>query len=135
MNQIENINHSSWKDRTVQAWSRCAAVAGAVSASVICGTVNVFATDTTGEIESAVSSGLENAWTLLRAIGIPVAIVAVAICAFQFFLNGDKGMETAKKRILYIILGIAILLLAPLLVTKVVGWFSSNSSWSTVAFG
>ena len=53
-----------------------------------------FATDA---IATGIASGMQQFYSLIRMISIPVAAVAVGAAAFQIFTGGEKGMEKAKK--------------------------------------
>lgn len=83
----------------------------------------VFA-DGVDSISSAISSGMGQLYSVIKIIAIPVGAVALGFSAFQIFTGGEKGMEKAKKTILYTAIGIGIALLAPLLISTVSGWFS-----------
>lgn len=84
---------------------------------------------TTGNVGSSVASGIQGGlnslWGLLKAVGIPVAAIAVVFAAFQIFTGGEKGMEKAKKTLLYTAVGVGILYLGPWLITTIAGWFTS----------
>lgn len=82
--------------------------------------------DTAKTIEQGVKTGMSKVYGIVTAIVVPIAVVCVAIAAFQFFMGGEKGMEKAKKIILYTLLGVAVAYLAPLIVNEVSTWFSSQ---------
>ena len=86
-----------------------------------CAMMAVFATDSIG---AAVGSGMQSVYNVLKAVAIPVAVIAFAVCAYYIFVSGEKGMEKAKKIAIYTIIGIAIVFLAPLIIENVTGWFS-----------
>ena len=88
-----------------------------------------FATDA---IATGIASGMQQFYSLIRMISIPVAAVAVGAAAFQIFTGGEKGMEKAKKIIIYTGIGIGVALLAPKLVEMIAGWFQGASRTSDV---
>lgn len=77
------------------------------------------------DLETGVKSGLGQVYKLITVIVVPVAVVCLAIAAFNVFFNGSKGMEVAKKIGLAVGIGLAVVYLAPLLVTTVKGWFDN----------
>lgn len=116
--------------------SLMATVAGAAAAIPAVMSV-AFATGVEGamsNVESGITTGLGQAWSLLKAIALPIAAIIAVICAFHIFVGGEKGMEKAKKIALYLIIGLAVVYLGPLLVETVAGWFSdagANSIFTT----
>lgn len=93
----------------------------------------VFATDGTAEtISGSITSGMEKVYSIITAIVVPVAIICAAVAAFQIFLGGEKGMEKAKRIIIYTLLGVAIVYLAPLIVREVGSWFKGYSNFSNL---
>ena len=101
----------------------CAALGGA--------TVPAFAGPTGGtgsDIATAIKTGVGNAYGAMKTIGVVVAACGVALSAFYLFTGGDKGMEKAKKTLLYTVLGCGILFLAVPIVNFMAGLFSSSSS-------
>lgn len=83
------------------------------------------ATGTAGTaIQDAVKSGMGEAYEVISAIALPIAGVALAFSAFQFFFNGEKGAQIAKGTIIGIIVGLALAYLGPVIVGQVGTWFS-----------
>lgn len=83
-------------------------------------------------IEGKIATGMESIYKIITGIVVPIAIVALAFAAFQFFMGGEKGMEKAKKCALYTIIGIGVVYLAPFLVSTVAGWFTGGNDDSSV---
>ena len=77
-------------------------------------------------IEEGVKTGMGKVYGIITAVVIPVAVVCLGVGAFQFFFGGERGVEKAKKICLYTLGGVALVYLAPLIVTEVASWFSSN---------
>lgn len=106
----------------------CAFTVGSVMTGAFAtggGTSASTSSDVGGSVASGIQGGLNSLWTLLKAVGIPVAAIAVVFAAFQIFTGGEKGMEKAKKTLLYTAVGVGILYLGPWLITTIAGWFSS----------
>ena len=82
-----------------------------------------FAADETNEIANGIAGGMSSLYGLLRMVAIPIAAVAAVFAAFQIFAGGEKGMEKAKKVLLYTGIGIAVALLGPLIVKAIATWF------------
>ena len=77
-------------------------------------------------IEGQIASGMGSVYGVLKTIAIPIAAVALGFAAYQIFAGGEKGMEKAKKTILYTAIGIAIVFLAPTIINQISGWFSNS---------
>ncbi len=82
---------------------------------------------TASDIAAKIREGVGNAYGAMKSIGVVVAAVGVALAAFYLFTGGDKGMEKAKKTILYTVLGCGILFLAVPIVNFIAGLFSGAS--------
>lgn len=91
-------------------------------------TTVAFATEdgTASTIEQGVKTGMGKVYGIITAVVVPVAVVCLGVGAFQFFFGGERGVEKAKKICLYTLGGVALVYLAPLIVTEVASWFSSN---------
>ena len=89
--------------------------------------VSAFATD---QIAQGVGTGLKSVYNVLKAVAIPVAVIAFALCAYKIFVEGEKGMEKAKKIAIYTVIGLAIVFLAPLVIKNVASWFSGLGTTS-----
>lgn len=84
-----------------------------------------FASDA---IQTGVKSGAKQIYTILTAIVVPIAAVALAFCGFQLLFGGEREIDSAKKRILVIVIVVALVLLAPVVINQVGSWFSPDYS-------
>ncbi len=91
-----------------------------------------FAAGSSDTIADGIADGMDSLYKQLRMVAIPIAGVSVGFAGFQFFFGGEKGMEKAKKSILYGAIGVAIVLLAPIIMKTVASWFSSVESGISV---
>jgi len=82
---------------------------------------------TTDEIATKIQTAVGSAYGAMKTVGVVVAAVGVALAAFYLFTGGDKGMEKAKKTLLYTVLGCGILFLAVPIVNFCSGLFSGAS--------
>lgn len=80
----------------------------------------------TTDIINGIRDGMSEIYTIILYITIPVTVVFVAFAAFKAIWGGDKGMETAKATIVRLVIGLAIVYLAPLLVVTAAGWFDNS---------
>lgn len=107
----------------------------AVSTSVV--PVMAKAGDTAGTEGAGLVVQMQNAmdkvYGIMKGVGIVVAAIGVAMSAFQLFLGGDKGMEKAKKTIIYTAVGCGILFLAVPITSAIADMFSgSKDQFSTL---
>ena len=99
----------------------------AVSASV----VPAMAVDNT--LVTQMRQAMDQVYGIMKGVGIVVAAIGVAMSAFQLFLGGDKGMEKAKKTIVYTAVGCGILFLAVPITSAIADMFSgSKDKFSTL---
>lgn len=94
----------------------------AVSASV----VPVMAEG--GNLVTQMQRAMDNVYGIMKGVGIVVAAIGVAMSAFQLFLGGDKGMEKAKKTIIYTAVGCGILFLAVPITKAIADMFSGSDN-------
>ena len=94
---------------------------------VIVSSVPAFAS-ASSSIEAGITNGTEAIWNILTAVVAPIAALALAICAIQIFWGGQRAAENAKSVAVKIIIGIAIVLLAPALIKQVKAWFG-KAEW------
>ena len=83
-----------------------------------------FAQSTTNTIETEIKRGTQSIYDLFKAILAPIAVVMVVWNVYKALFLGDKGMESAKKGVLIILCIVAVVYLAPVIVTTVRDWFS-----------
>lgn len=93
-----------------------------------------FAAGDISAISSAIANGMESFYGVLKAVTVPIAAVAAVAAVFQIFTGGEKGMEKAKKIIIYTGIGVGIAFIGPLLINTVAGWFKTvdNSGAFTI---
>lgn len=72
-------------------------------------------------------TAMDNVYGIMKGVGIVVAAIGVAMSAFQLFLGGDKGMEKAKKTIIYTAVGCGILFLAVPITSAIADMFSGSN--------
>lgn len=82
--------------------------------------------DVQGAIQQGVTEGMSQLYDIMLAILLPVAVVLFAWNAFKVFFGGEKGMESAKKNMLIIVAIVALVYLAPLVVTQIASWFNGQ---------
>ncbi len=70
---------------------------------------------------------MDQVYGIMKGVGIVVAAIGVAMSAFQLFLGGDKGMEKAKKTIIYTAVGCGILFLAVPITSAIANMFSGSN--------
>ena len=78
---------------------------------------------TTTTIETEIKKGTQSIYDLFKAILAPIAVVMVVWNVYKALFLGDRGMESAKKGVLIILCIVAIVYLAPVIVTTVRDWF------------
>ena len=88
--------------------------------------------DTNGGLSSQLTSpikqGLSEVYSLMTAIVLPIAVIVLAICAIKIIWGNTKSAEEGKATIVRVIIALALIYLAPLLISTVSGWFSSYST-------
>lgn len=83
-------------------------------------------------IESRIAGGMQDVYKVIIAVCVPIAVIAFAFAGFQAFAGGEKGMEKAKKTALYTIIALGIILLAPIIINQVAGWFESGTGDTSI---
>lgn len=101
----------------------CLAVSAAVVPAMAAG-------ETTGGegLVTQMQKAMDNVYGIMKGVGIVVAAIGVAMSAFQLFLGGDKGMEKAKKTIIYTAVGCGILFLAVPITSAIANMFSGSDN-------
>lgn len=77
-------------------------------------------------IEGGIKAGTQQIYSIMTAVIVPIAVVFFVWAAYKMLFGGEKGVEQAKKSIFTIVVVLALVWLAPLLVTEVSGWFSGT---------
>ena len=91
--------------------------------------VSFVSADPTSEIEKGIRTGTEKIWGIMKAVVLPLGAVAIAVCFLWILFDGERGMEKGKKYMIRVIIVVAIVYLAPLILTEVGGWFAGSSRW------
>ena len=104
-------------------------IGAAVIVAVMMMTVTLAA-ESAGNIEGGIKAGTQQLYNIMTAVVLPIAAVFFAWNAFKALFGGERGMEQAKKNMLTIVIVLALVYLAPVVVTQVGGWFSPSSNWS-----
>ncbi len=71
-----------------------------------------------------IAKGGQEIYSLLSTVMIPIMVVFVGYYAIKGIFGGDRGMEQAKTGIFRLILIMALVYLAPVIVTTARSWFS-----------
>lgn len=108
-------------------------IAMVIAVVVLMMTMPVFATGK--NLQNSVQDGMESIWKLMRYISYGVAIVYVAVAAYKLVLGGQRGMETAKGDLLKMVFFLALILLAPYVISTVVDWFGGNNAFGKNPMG
>lgn len=103
---------------------------------IFCSIAVVFATSggPTETIEGAVKTGAQKLFDILKAVSIPVGIVAVGYCFFQLILGSERDYDKLKKRLLAIIIAYIGIFFAPAIVIQIRDWFSGvgDGAWDKI---
>ena len=81
-------------------------------------------------IQNGIKSGAQQLYSVMTAVILPIGAICFAWNAFKALFGGERGMEQAKKNMLTIVIVLALVYLAPVIITQIGGWFSPSSSWS-----
>lgn len=126
------VNENRWSSRAGRWFlAGCLAVSGSFAPALATGggaPAPATGGGTADDIATQIKSGVAKGYGAMKSIGIVVAAVGVALAAFYLFTGGDKGMEKAKKTLLYTVLGCGILFLAVPIVTFIAGLFDSSGN-------
>ena len=89
--------------------------------------VPAFASSQT--IIQGINKGTEQVWRILIAIVAPIGAVALALQVIKIIWGGARAAEEAKSAAIKIIVAIAVVLMAPAIISAVKSWFTA-ASWS-----
>ena len=121
-NDIETIDSSTYSNVKIKAT--------AVMTALYCTLMTSLPAFADDAIKTGIQTGAQKIWDILKAVVLPLAAVALAICAVKILWGGQRAAEEAKGTAIKIMIAIALVLLAPALVDVVGKWFSGNSNWS-----
>lgn len=99
--------------------------------SIVCASP-AFATGAAGAIQDGISSGAKSIYDIITSIVLPIAAVALAICAFKILFGNTRDAESAKNMALKIVIVIAVVYLAPVIISQVGGWFKGKGDNSGI---
>ena len=80
-------------------------------------------------IIQGINKGTEQVWRILIAIVAPIGAVALALQVIKIIWGGARAADEAKSAAIKIIVAIAVVLMAPAIVSAVRSWFTA-ASWS-----
>ena len=80
-------------------------------------------------IIQGINKGTEQVWRILIAIVAPIGAVALALQVIKIIWGGARAAEEAKSAAIKIIVAIAVVLMAPAIISAVKSWFTA-ASWS-----
>ena len=85
-------------------------------------------TDPTG-ISEAVENAGQKIWNTLIDISIPVGLVVIVAAGLMLIIShGERDIEKLKKTLVYIIVGYALVFLAPIVLSTIVSMFKGQGS-------
>ena len=105
----------------------CAVMTGLYSAFVT--SVPAFAAGESQSIISGITQGTEQIWRILIGVVAPIAAAALALQVIKIIWGGQRAAEEAKSAAIKIVIAIAVVLMAPAIVSAVRGWFT-QASWN-----
>ena len=80
-------------------------------------------------IIQGINKGTEQVWRILIAVVAPIGAVALALQVIKIIWGGARAAEEAKSAAIKIIVAIAVVLMAPAIISAVKSWFTA-ASWS-----
>ena len=84
------------------------------------------------EIITPIKTGLGDVYNVMLAIVLPIGAVAVGVCGIKIIWGNQKSAEEGKSAIIRILVALAVVFLAPLLISSVSGMFKNYSNTSGV---
>ena len=80
-------------------------------------------------IIQGINKGTEQVWRILISIVAPIGAVALALQVIKIIWGGARAAEEAKSAAIKIIVAIAVVLMAPAIVSAIKSWFTA-ASWN-----
>lgn len=80
-------------------------------------------------IIQGINKGTEQVWRILIAVVAPIGAVALALQVVKIIWGGARAAEEAKSAAIKIIVAIAVVLMAPAIISAVKSWFTA-ATWS-----
>ena len=106
--------------------NRVAAIITGIYCSVITA-MPAFANSQT--IIQGINRGTEQVWRILISSVAPIGAVALALQVIKIIWGGARAAEEAKSAAIKIIVAIAVVLMAPAIVSAIKSWFTA-ASWN-----
>ena len=121
---------SKVKNLLAENWNKFWAFSFAAYFGMLASIAPALATDSSGAIQDGINNGAEQLWNILKSIVAPIAVVFLGWAGVKTLFFGERGMDGAKSTVITIIIVLALVLLAPLVITQIKSWFESASGWS-----
>ena len=81
------------------------------------------------DISEAVENAGQKIWNTLIDISIPVGLVVIVAAGLMLIIShGERDIEKLKKTFVYIIVGYALVFLAPIVLSTIVSMFKGQGS-------
>lgn len=90
-----------------------------------------FAGETEGGfngMQEGIGQGAAKVWNILKAVVGPIGGALFAWNGIKALFGGEKGMETARKNLLIIVVVMLIVYGAGVIVQEIQGWFSGTAT-------
>lgn len=84
--------------------------------------------DETEEIISSVKGGLGKVYAILTAIVLPLAVIVIVIAGLKMIGGGDRETYDGKAKIIRVLIALALIYLAPLIISTFAKMFSGYSA-------
>lgn len=123
-------NKTTYTDSLKAARGRRINRAAAVITGIYCSVITAmpaFANSQT--IIQGINRGTEQVWRILISIVAPIGAVALALQVIKIIWGGARAAEEAKSAAIKIIVAIAVVLMAPAIVSAIKSWFTA-ASWN-----
>ena len=117
---MEIMEHGRIAEIKTKSFNFCVA-----AYSILSSVMTAYAAGTAGAIEEGVKSGLKEVYNILTAIILPIGVVALGVCAVKIVWGNQKSAEEGKSALVRIVIGLALIFIAPLLVEQIAGWFQN----------
>ena len=79
-------------------------------------------------ISDKVNGGLKEVYSTITAITVPAGAVSLAVSGLFWIFGDAKSAQSGKSWFIRIVIGIAVVYLAPFLIDQISTWFSEGSA-------
>lgn len=79
-------------------------------------------------ISDKVNGGLKEVYSTITAITVPAGAVSLAVSGLFWIFGDAKSAQSGKSWFIRIVIGIAVVYLAPFLIDQISKWFSDGSA-------